>query len=71
MREEAVHRLVLEARDVLRSGGEIFLVARTRQGADSLLTFLREKFEEATIVKRSSGYKVLRAVKRRSSGESA
>ncbi len=58
-----VDRIVSEAPAHLLAGGSLWLVARTRQGADSLRERMRRAFGNAEVVKRGSGYKVLRAVK--------
>jgi len=58
-----VDRIVSEAPDHLHEGGRLWLVARTRQGADSLRARMASAFGVAEIVRRGSGYKVLRATK--------
>ncbi|HYM40896.1 MAG TPA: methyltransferase [Thermoplasmata archaeon] len=58
-----VDRIVSEAPAHLLEGGQLWLVARTRQGADSLQRRMDEAFGNAEIVKRGSGYKVLRSTK--------
>lgn len=58
-----VDRIVSEAPAHLLDGGRLWLVARTRQGAESLRRRMAEAFGDAAIVKRGSGYKVLRATK--------
>ena len=58
-----VDRIVSEAPAHLLDGGHLWLVARTRQGAESLQGRMAEAFGHAEIVKRGSGYKVLRATK--------
>src|SRR5439155_742367 len=60
--------LLLEAVEVgpcesILDGGSLWLVARTRQGADTLRLRMRKAFDDADVVKRGSGYKVLRSVK--------
>jgi len=58
-----VDRIVSEAPSHLLPGGRLWLVARTRQGADSLRQRMAKAFGTAEIVKRGSGFKVLRATK--------
>ena len=58
-----VDRIVAEAPAHLLDGGRIWLVARTRQGADALRERMRRVFGNAQVVKRGSGYKVLCSVK--------
>lgn len=54
-----VDRIVSEAPAHLLDGGRLWLVARTRQGADSLRKRMADAFGHADIVRRGSGYKVL------------
>ncbi len=56
-------RLIAEAPAHLHDAGSLWLVARTRQGADSIRERMAAAFGNATIVKRGSGFKVLRSSK--------
>lgn len=58
-----VDRIVSGAPEHLLDGGHLWLVARTRQGAQSLQGRMAETFGHAEIAKRGSGYKVLTATK--------
>lgn len=58
-----VDRIVAEAPVHLLEGGSLWLVARTRQGADALRGRMAQAFGNAAIVRRGSGYKVLRSTK--------
>jgi 16S rRNA (guanine1207-N2)-methyltransferase len=58
-----VDRIVSEAPAHLLEGGALWLVARTRQGADALRSRMSDAFGTADVVKRGSGFKVLRSVK--------
>lgn len=58
-----VDRIVSEAPAHLLEGGHLWLVARTKQGADALRDRMAEAFGNAEIVKRGSGYKVLRSTR--------
>lgn len=57
-----VDRIVAEAPAHLFPGGSLWLVARTRQGADAIRARMAKAFGNAAIVKRGSGYKVFRSV---------
>lgn len=63
-----VDRIIAEAPAHLLSGGSLWLVARTRQGADAIRSRMAKAFGNAAIVKRGSGYKVLRSVKAENGG---
>ncbi len=58
-----VDRIVSEAPEHLLAGGRLWLVARTRQGADALRGRMIAAFGRADVVRRGSGYKVLCASK--------
>ncbi len=58
-----VDRIVSEAPTHLLNGGTLWLVARTRQGADSLRERMAASFGSAEVVRRGSGFKVLRSTK--------
>lgn len=58
-----VDRIVAEATAHLLPGGKLWLVARTRQGADALRSRMAQAFGSAEIAKRGSGFKVFRSVK--------
>src|SRR5216117_3353468 len=60
---EIVDRIIADAPPRLLDGGSLWLVARTRQGADSIRARMARAFRNATIVKRGSGFKVLRSTK--------
>ncbi len=58
-----VDRIIAEAPTHLLEGGSLWLVARTKQGADSLRRRMAAAFGVAEVVKRGSGFKVLRSAK--------
>ncbi len=58
-----VDRIVSEAPDYLLAGGSLWLVARTKQGAESIRSRMTRAFGHADVVKRGGGYKVLRSRK--------
>jgi 16S rRNA (guanine1207-N2)-methyltransferase len=58
-----VDRIIREAPSHLLDGGNFWLVARTRQGANTIRLRMRNAFDNADVVKRGSGFKVLRSVK--------
>ncbi len=58
-----VDRIVTEAPVHLLEGGRLWLVARTKQGADAIRGRMAAAFGNAEVVRRGSGYKVLRSRK--------
>jgi 16S rRNA (guanine1207-N2)-methyltransferase len=59
-----VDAIIRGAVDRLLDGGRLWLVVRTRQGADAIRGRMLAAFGNADIVRRGSGYKVLRSTKR-------
>ncbi len=55
--------IVSEAPDHLLTGGSLWLVARTKLGAESIRGRMARAFGNADVVKRGGGYKVLRSRK--------
>src|SRR4030067_304561 len=58
-----VDRIVHEAPAHLLDGGSLWIVARTRQGADAIRARMERAFGNVAVVRRGSGYKVLRSTK--------
>lgn len=58
-----VDRIVSDSPEHLVAGGSLWLVARTKQGAESIRGRMTRAFGNAEIVKRGGGYKVLRSRK--------
>ena len=60
---DVVDRIISDAPSHLLDGGSLWLVARTRQGADSIQRRMTAAFGTATVMRRGSGFKVLRSAK--------
>jgi 16S rRNA (guanine1207-N2)-methyltransferase len=58
---KVVDRIIGEAPSHLLDGGHLWIVVRTRQGASSIQSRMVQAFGNATVVKRGSGFKVLRS----------
>jgi 16S rRNA (guanine1207-N2)-methyltransferase len=58
---EVVDRIIAEAPSHLLEGGHLWIVVRTRQGASSIQSRMVQAFGNAAVVKRGSGFKVLRS----------
>ncbi len=61
--KKVVYPMVEKAREYLKSGGSLYTVCMTRQGAKSLAKHMGEVFGEVDEVKKGSGYRVYRATK--------
>ena len=58
-----VFALIAEAPLKLREKGELFLVARTRQGASSIQRQMEWTFGNVEVVSRGGGYRVFRSIR--------
>jgi 16S rRNA (guanine1207-N2)-methyltransferase len=56
-----VDRIIGEAPSHLLEGGRLWIVVRTRQGASSIQSRMVQAFGNGSVVKRGSGFKVLRS----------
>lgn len=56
-----VDRIIGEAPAHLLEGGHLWIVVRTRQGASSIQSRMMQAFGNAAVIKRGSGFKVLRS----------
>ena len=56
-----IYGLFDQARSFLKPGGALYLVIRKQQGAPSALKFLKERYREAEVIDRGSGFHVIRA----------
>lgn len=61
--KSTVYRLLGEVHTVLEPGGRLWVVARNKQGAPSLKTYLQQFFTSVADVARSGGIHVFQAVK--------
>lgn len=58
-----VHGVVIEGYNHLNKGGSIWLVIQKKQGAPSMISKMEEVFGNVEIVKKESGYYILKSVK--------
>ncbi|HYF96034.1 MAG TPA: class I SAM-dependent methyltransferase [Symbiobacteriaceae bacterium] len=61
--KQTIYRMIDDAHQALKSGGAIYVVIQTKQGAPSMKKKLTEVFGDAEDVEREAGYHVFRAVK--------
>jgi 16S rRNA (guanine1207-N2)-methyltransferase len=61
--KEVLHRIIKEGKDILKEGGEIWVVIQTKQGAKSLAKFMEEVFGNVDTVTIKGGYRVLKSKK--------
>lgn len=61
--KEIVHRIFTEGYDLLRSGGQMWVVIQKKQGAPSALRKLQEVYGEVEEMEKKKGYHIYRARK--------
>ncbi len=62
--KKVVYTLIEKAKEFLKINGSLYTVCMTRQGAKSLAKKMEEAFGEVYEVKKGSGYRVYRAVRK-------
>ena len=66
--KEKVYEMLGDAAHSLKSGGQLFVVIRKQQGAESCMRYLKTLFDEVEKIDRSAGYWVLQARERKQEG---
>lgn len=66
--KEKVYEMLGDAARSLKSGGQLFVVIRKQQGAESCMRYLKTLFDEVEKIDRSAGYWVLQARERKQEG---
>ena len=61
--KEKVYEMLGDAARSLKSGGQLFVVIRKQQGAESCVKYLHTIFERVEKIDKSGGYWVIRALK--------
>ena len=59
--KQKIYEMFAQCRELLVSGGCLYIVIRKQQGAPSALKYLSEIFASAEVIDRSGGYWVIRA----------
>ena len=58
--KQVIYGMFAAARDRLKPGGEMYLVIRKQQGADSAVKYLKTLFKQVETIERSGGFHVIR-----------
>ncbi|HAV21288.1 MAG: class I SAM-dependent methyltransferase [Bacillota bacterium] len=58
--KSVVFSLIAEAREFLKPGGSLLVVARTKQGSKSILKHMSEVFDVALEIEKGGGYRVMK-----------
>ncbi|MBU6998714.1 MAG: class I SAM-dependent methyltransferase [Theionarchaea archaeon] len=62
--KKAVFTLISQGKQLLNPSGAFYIVARTKQGAKSIFSYLEEEFSHADYVALKGGYRVMAAAER-------
>lgn len=60
--KKVVFHLIEESESLLQKKGEIYLVARTRQGAKSIYSFMKTVFPQVEYASLKGGYRVMKGI---------
>ncbi|MBU7015626.1 MAG: class I SAM-dependent methyltransferase [Theionarchaea archaeon] len=61
--KQAVFNLIAQGKQLLNVGGTMYVVARTKQGAKSIFSYLEEEFPHVVYVALKGGYRVMAATR--------
>lgn len=61
--KQVIYDLFEKSRSHLTDGGSLYMVIRKQQGADSAVKFLKTIYAEVTVLKKSGGFDIIRAMK--------
>ena len=61
--KQVVHKIILEASLHLEEGGILMLVIQKKQGAESALKVLKEKYQSVSILTKDNGYYIIKCIK--------
>ena len=59
--KEKLYEIIIRARDYLNKEGELWLVVRKKQGAESLIRDMKEVYNVVDIVKKKKGFYIIKA----------
>lgn len=62
--KDTVYKIFDNAKRVLTVNGELYVVIRKQQGAESAMRYISDLFGECQMINRKSGYWIIRAAKR-------
>ena len=60
--KEKLYEIIMNAKDHLKQNGELWIVVRKKQGADSLVRDMKEVYKEVDIIIKKKGFYIIKAV---------
>jgi len=58
--KQVIYRLFLQSRDQLSKQGELYIVIRKQQGAESAIKYLKTLFDQVDTIEKSGGFWIIR-----------
>lgn len=58
--KQVIYRMFAQSRDRLRENGQLYIVIRKQQGAQSAITYLKTLFEHVDTIEKSGGFWIIR-----------
>ena len=58
--KQVIYRLFLQSRDQLSQTGELYIVIRKQQGAESAIKYLKTLFDQVDTIEKSGGFWIIR-----------
>lgn len=59
--KEKLYEIVMQAKEHLKEGGEVWLVVRKDKGADSMVRDMREVYKSVEVVEKKKGFYIIKA----------
>ena len=60
--KEKLYEIIMNAKDHLKQNGELWIVVRKKQGADSLVRDMKEVYKEVDIIIKKKGFYIIKAI---------
>jgi len=61
--KQVIYQMFSDAQQCLVTGGELYIVIRKQQGAESAKKYLQTLFEDVSVIDKSGGYWIIRCIK--------
>ena len=61
--KQVIYKMFSDAQERLVEGGELYIVIRKQQGAESAKKYLQTLFEDVSVIDKSGGFWIIRCVK--------
>ncbi len=59
--KQKLYEIIMEAKNHLKSGGQLWLVVRKKQGADSLISDMKKVYGNVDVITKKKGFCIIRA----------